>query len=821
MEDSFWTAYREYIRSYLPQWRYDPESGEIESAVLLTAAEMIEDSRTRLARLPQKHELAFLRGWELAPLEAEPMCVYASLTAPEGGFVGAGTELYMSGDGAKLWRTAEDTQAEPSRLTDQFLTGGGKVIPLRAPTPEQPSRLFDLQPEGLPGPEARFSHPDTLSSRHGCQVELAIPQAPPRLLALLCGDSVRWRLESSSGDAVPLDSPERTEKGLCFSLPAMPDAQALYVRLPAAGLPADPIGPVSVRTERRELPLDLAWDGDGPCTGTSWLPFGEIPDIWRTCCLFCPDALTLRGARLTVRFTLSMRKREDTLPGMEQAPEYRPIMRRLPPPPPPVREVRADQVLWEYWNGRVWTLIPGTEAYTGSFSNQENAPALLEVRFRWPEDAAPCEEGGQTGLWLRWRVGRVENSGWLPRRCYAPEITDLRFSALLEDAPVAVSVRDRTEELFHPLDDPRLPLFQPIAADKSCWWLGFDRPPSGPLMRLYLSLLYRVPGGQLSAWEIAEDGRERPLTLEDGTGGLSHSGVITLNDIQGRWSVRFGLRRWWLCLRDDSARLSAGRRFPRLAALDCGAVRLQSDGEAPCRKGEPLSPLRGGTLRAVTLTEGFGGTAEEQQVDLLRRARALRHHWGRCVSAGDAEELICTRLRDVLRIRCVREGDTLSVAALMRDVSCHAAAFALRKDEIRRLLERESALPGLGLRIAVREPVFYPVNAMVWLRPAEELPVETVRRRVCEALDRFFHPAAGHFQGQGWRIGSLPNEMEARNYLQACLPDLSIVKLLLTAAAPDGRELDCAQVENPYALPLPGVHTVHLTQKEGPLLCTT
>lgn len=820
MEDSFWTAYREYIRSYLPQWRYDPESGEIESAVLLTAAEMTRDSRTRFARLPQKHELAFLRGWELAPLEAEPMCVYASLTAPEGGFVGAGTELYMSGDGAKLWRTAEDTQAEPALLTDQFLTGGGKVIPLRAPTPEQPSRLFDLQPEGLPGPEARFSHPDALSSRHGCQVELAMLQAPPRLPALLCGDSVRWRLESSSEDAVPLDPPERTEKGLRFSLPAMPDAQALYVRLPAAGLPADPIGPVSVRTERRELPLDLAWDGDGPCTGTSWLPFGEIPDIWRTCCLFCPDALTLRGARLTIRFTLSMRKREDSLPGMEQAPEYRPIMRRLPPPPPPVREVRADQVLWEYWNGRVWTPIPGTEIYTGSFSNQENGPALLEVRFRWPEDAAPCEEGGQTGLWLRWRVGRVENSGWLPRRCYAPEITDLRFSALLEDAPVAVSVRDRTEELFHPLDDPRLPLFQPIAADKSCWWLGFDRPPSGPLMRLYLSLLYRVPGGQLSAWEIAEDGRERPLTLEDGTGGLSHSGVITLNDIQGRWSVRFGLRRWWLCLRDDSARLSAGRRFPRLAALDCGAVRLQSDGEAPCRKGEPLSPLRGGTLRAVTLTEGFGGTAEEQQVDLLRRARALRHHWGRCVSAGDAEELICTRLRDVLRIRCVREGDTLSVAALMRDVSCHAAAFALRKDEIRRLLERESALPGLGLRIAVREPVFYPVNAMVWLRPAEELPVETVRRRVCEALDRFFHPAAGHFQGQGWRIGSLPNEMEARNYLQACLPDLSIVKLLLTAAAPDGRELDCAQVENPYALPLPGVHTVHLTQKGGPL-CTT
>lgn len=81
------------------------------------------------------------------------------------------------------------------------------------------------------------------------------------------------------------------------------------------------------------------------------------------------------------------------------------------------------------------------------------------------------------------------------------------------------------------------------------------------------------------------------------------------------------------------------------------------------------------------------------------------------------------------------------------------------------------------------------------------------------------HPATGHFQGKGWQIGSLPNEMEARNYLQARLPDLSIVKLLLTAAAPDGRELDYAQVEDPYALPLSGAHTVHLMLEEGSL-CT-
>jgi len=212
----------------------------------------------------------------------------------------------------------------------------------------------------------------------------------------------------------------------------------------------------------------------------------------------------------------------------------------------------------------------------------------------------------------------------------------------------------------------------------------------------------------------------------------------------------------------------------------------------------------------VTLTEGFGGSAAEEQAELLRRARALRHHQGRCVSAADVEELVCTRLRDVLRTHCVREGDTLYVAALMRDAACHEAAFARRREEIRRLLERESALPALGLRIAVREPVFFSVGATVWLRPTEDMPVETVRRVVREALDRFLDPAEGHFQGVGWQIGRLPTEMEARNYLQAGLPDTVIVKLLLTATAPDGREMDCAQVDSPYALPLSGTHTVHL-----------
>lgn len=276
--DLFWNKYQEYIRSYLPQWRYDAESGEPEAAVLLAAVELIGESRTRLNQLPQKHEREFLRGWELTPLDTDPMYAYASLTTPEGAMIRKGKEFYMSGDGARLWQTAEDTQAEPARLKEQFLTGKGKIIQLPLPIPKSPVRLFDFLPDGFPGPKVLFAHPDAFSSQHGCQVELIMPRASSNLRAHLCsGDFASWSLMLCSKEQISIDTPKRTEHGLCFLLPAASNAQALHVSLTSNSLSPEPFGPVSVRTERSKLPLGLAWDGNSPCTGERWLPFGEIP----------------------------------------------------------------------------------------------------------------------------------------------------------------------------------------------------------------------------------------------------------------------------------------------------------------------------------------------------------------------------------------------------------------------------------------------------------------------------------------------------------------------------------------------------------------
>ena len=45
------------IGSYLPAWQIRPGDGQPEAAVLYAAWHMLDDTRMRMARLPEKHEI--------------------------------------------------------------------------------------------------------------------------------------------------------------------------------------------------------------------------------------------------------------------------------------------------------------------------------------------------------------------------------------------------------------------------------------------------------------------------------------------------------------------------------------------------------------------------------------------------------------------------------------------------------------------------------------------------------------------------------------------------------------------------------------------
>ncbi len=807
-----WDRLEAYVRSYLPWWRYERDGREPEAALLTAMASLLEDTAARLDRLPEKHEREFLRAFGLEERPARPALAWGALSAPRGAPVPAGTEFYLSGDGNRLWRTQRETAAGPCRLARQVFAGGksGKLLSAPPPEPSAPTRLFDFRPPGAQRREARFSHPDAFASRTGCAAALVFSGASEALPAFLAGGAAAsWFLEGG-GEEIPLDAPRLEAGKLIFRLPPAPEGEALLVRIPDGAVPpAEPAGEVTVETRREDLPADTVLTEEGVQGENTFLPFGEDPGPWRTCCLSCEDVLSLRGAEVVLSWTATLGSLERRLPGMEREQPLRPVMRRLPPEPPEVREAFADAVAWEYWDGGGWRPVPGAERYARIFGPLEDGRARLAARFPWPGGAGECSVQGRRACWLRWRVRAAEGSGELPRRSRFPEVTGLRFSAVLQGAPVSLAVRCGLEDGFSPAR-AGLPLFPALTGPGDAWWLGFDPPPEGRTLDLWLSLDSRAPGGGLSAWEALPARGERPLALEDGTGGLRHSGAVSLAGIRGEPSLRFGQKLWWMCLRDEAGTIAGSGIPPALTALVPGAVLLKSERDGSCAPGEPLRPLRGGSVSGTALTGGFGGSREEEDDQLLLRARNLRRHLGRGASASDADRLLRDVLPGVARTRCVRTGNVMQVGVLLRDAAWHSSAFDERKGEIARVLERETAFTALGLEIAVREPNFYAVHTSVWLSPREGADPSELRRAALEALERFLHPVTGGPEGRGWSLGTLPEAAELKALVRSALPGAEVAELLAAAASPDGRELEAGALRDPFALPVSGVHTISI-----------
>lgn len=811
---SFDAEFAARLASYLPQWQYEREN-QPQAALLFAAQQLLADTRRRMDRLPEKHAVEFLRAFGLEAAPAVPMAAYARFTAPRGAFIPADSVFYLAGDGTRLWKTLYDVQAESLTLQAQVLESNtrARTVALPPPTPETPASLFDFRTAPVRCPVLRLAHPTAFASRCGATLRLTFAGAEEALLLLLAdGKAVDWMLETDGG-MLPLDPPRRDGAALELCLPAAAGAALRAVLRPDVTPPAVPGTAVTVDCVRRQRPYTCALCEEDACTEGAFLPFGRDLGLWRCCYLACPDALALPGAQITLRGSVAFLQEQELLPGSEKPPVYKAVMRQMPAPPPAVQEVTVPCAAWEYWNGSLWLPLPGTAEATACFDDA-GADRPLEISFPWPADAAPCTVAGQKACWLRWRITRTRDTGTLPRRLHIPRVENLRFDAALRGAPVTVSVCKGGDEPFVcRAQDSTAPFFAPRGTAPDRWWLRFDHAPCADSLSLFLQLTGPASGTTLSAWENTATGL-RPLALEDETEGLAHSGLLRLQGIAGQTTRRFGADGWWLCLQEEG-NLTEQSLFPRLTGLFPGSVCLEAVGTDNACTGETALPLHGGPVAGTLLTDGFGGLPPESDAELLRRARQRQHHRERGVSPLDVEQLLRDNFRDVVRTRSKRRGTELQVAVLLRDLHQHNLAFGRRREAIARLLQQKTALPTLGLSLTVRQPNFYPVQVTVWLRCAPGTDPQTQREAVRRALTRFLHPITGNFRGDGWWFGDLPDRQVLRNYLQDRLPDVQPVRLLLTARTPAGLTVDCAAVQDPFALPVSDRHTIYILEKEG------
>lgn len=302
---------------------------------------------------------------------------------------------------------------------------------------------------------------------------------------------------------------------------------------------------IKIHVEKSGLSPDAVVAGDRELDGNRFYPFRSILHPFEECGVFCSEALSKRGAEITLTFRLSVETMEEFPPQREEAVNYKWVMRKpLPKPKEEIQEALASSVKWEYWNGKSFCSITGKCGQADDFSKDGE----LRLVFDCPEDIASGGYGGRKGYFLRLSCGECVALYQQPRRIHTPCIQNARFSyrflSLL--GPEYFRTMNFCDWADLPADFPVMPFTAPPCRSK-CLFLGLDGLPVNIRIQIFVALDEpQAPDEKLMLEIFCETGWVK-TDVDDETGGLRRSGLISfLTPPSVQKKSLFGTERYWI-----------------------------------------------------------------------------------------------------------------------------------------------------------------------------------------------------------------------------------------------------------------------------------
>ena len=311
--------------------------------------------------------------------------------------------------------------------------------------------------------------------------------------------------------------------------------------------------------------VPLAVDDDGDIE-----PLGQFPQPSSTLYLSDDEALSKPGSRVKLSFVPPVASGESTgatesaesTDNNQTAPSDQTTEHNQPTDDPETTDEpqiadfgvleEPPAVSWEYWNGSGWSRLSIED---GTRNLQDPG----EITFTVPEDIGPTAVAGHEAYWIRGRLvsGSYGDLGatLTSSREGSPERP--RFSSITVgyDHPgsnVSALFAENNGHIKPWSTDDRRP-FEPLAEATQTVYFGFDGPLRYGPIPLFVALeetWYPAgfdPGVQ---WEYCVDPATdtwTPLSVEDGTNGLTERGVVRLRfSEQTGPTDLFGTRRNWI-----------------------------------------------------------------------------------------------------------------------------------------------------------------------------------------------------------------------------------------------------------------------------------
>lgn len=220
-------------------------------------------------------------------------------------------------------------------------------------------------------------------------------------------------------------------------------------------------------------------------------------------------------------------------------------------------------------------------------------------------------------------------------------------------------------------------------------------------------------------------------------------------------------------------------------------------------------------------TKLTGGYDVESLNEAICRNSAMLRTQGKAVTTRDFEKLVQYAIRNVEMAKCFagydesghKKSGAVTLVVLRKDYITNRTRFAPVKDEIYKYLKDRVNGNLIALnKLFIIEPKFIELRVRAEITVNDMNKVFSVKKSVQSRLDQFMDVLNGNFDGSGWKIGRLPNEIQIRNAIIDIDGIDYIRNIFITAFTSDStgwQETDMAIIKtNRYVLPLSGQHDI-------------
>lgn len=632
--------------SYETGWEYLPESQEPGSMLTDIFLDMELENQRRFGKVWEKQEREFLTAvpeGEEAPRRLETALWVKASGESDGRWLEADTPAYaVTAQGTLLgFHTLSPLRLTAARLR-WIICRRGLLAWLCYQEGEEFPVSFSVSPDRI------LEHPVFLWRFRGlcdghCSFsfgvecgESGLPDSPPAGRWTI-GDGRRvytgaWQ-QSAAGASLSGDCPEfagnleGTVYELRLEVPVEETLSEEWLRVLAGG--------ITLREEAAAPAPELCLTETGPGDTCRVLPFGEEPETAACFYLACDravgGALAEAAETLTLQFTEEY-ETEEKNPDPEPE-EYRKLYRKYPwlRRMEQIQEWQAAEALWEYFDGRLWRALPGSEDWNTGCRPEE--PGERRHSFQIPRDMSPCSVEGEEHIYLRLRVLKAVGA-YAP--CYRKRI------------PVLKNLGFRTAERVFAPEDAEAPDIRKVGEKtlylgfdreiqpENCWYTGRDRCRFQPEQ-------IKGPGerfGKKACWvEIPVDEEELTAFLPNYAEVRQDTGVrqdtAAQQDAEGRQDTRMRQK--------AEVRQDTGMRQKTEGWQDTAAQQDAEPGQVPEGTAFYVETGEMGVLEAASVADARYDRAGAPIRDEKKAAEHFFSHFGRMLTIGDLDLLLGER----------------------------------------------------------------------------------------------------------------------------------------------------------------------------------